>query len=278
MYLDSPEDAIQDEFDTMIFPEHQFGVNILGTENSVKSFKRVDLISFIEENLDTEKIVFSVVGNLDFKKVIKLSEKYFGNIPLKKTNRKRDSPQNCKASNITIEKNNNQAQVAIGRQAYALHHKNRLPFFALVNLLGGPGMNSRFNMSLREKYGLVYNIEANYTGFSDTGFFGIFFGTDPQNLNKSIKLVQKELDILKSKKLGLVQLKTLKDQLKGQLAMAEESNQGFMLMMAKSILDLNKLESISQLFKEIDQITPNLMMDLSNEMFENNQLSSLVYK
>lgn len=278
MYLDSPEDAIQDEFDAIVFPQHQLGVNILGTQESVKGFKREDFLNFISENLDTDKVILSVVGNLEAKKVRRMAEKYLGDIKHKNTQRIRLTPEKYFTQNQVLEKNNNQAHVAIGRQAYAMHHKNRLPFFALVNLLGGPGMNSRFNLTLREKYGLVYQIEANYTSFSDTGFFGIFFGTDPQNLNKSLKLVKKELEILKERKMGDVQIRTLKEQLKGQLAMAEESNQGFMLMMAKSILDLGKVETLGQIFHEIDEITPTVLQDLANEMFDNEVLSQLIYK
>lgn len=277
MYLDSPEDAIQDEFDSLIFPNHQLGVNILGTQESVQRFKRQDLIDFIDENLDTEKIVLSIVGNLDFKKVIKVSEKLLSDIPVKRRVKTRLSPTEYVSINHKIDKKNNQAHVAIGRPSYAIHDKNRLPFFALVNLLGGPGMNSRFNLSLREKYGLVYQIEASYSSFMDTGFFGIFFGTDPQNLNKAMRLVNKEMEQLMQKPLGLVQLKTLKDQLKGQLAMAEEGKQGYMLMMAKSLLDLEKVESLTQIFDDIDKIDQTVLMDLANDMFDKNQLSSLVY-
>jgi len=147
-----------------------------------------------------------------------------------------------------------------------------------VNLLGGPGMNSRFNLSLREKYGLVYQIEATYSSFLDTGFFGIFFGTDPQNLEKALKLVYKEMDLLKTKSLGEIQLKTLKEQLKGQLAMSEESKQGFMLMMAKSLLDLNKIEPIIQIFEDIDKISKITIQDLAVEMFDQKKLSVLIYK
>ena len=277
MYLDSPEDAIQDEFDSLIFPNHQLGVNILGTQESVQRFKRQDLIDFIDENLDTEKIVLSIVGNLDFKKVIKVSEKLLSDIPVKRRFKTRVSPIEYISTNHKIDKKNNQAHVAIGRPSYAIHDNNRLPFFALVNLLGGPGMNSRFNLSLREKYGLVYQIEASYSSFMDTGFFGIFFGTDPQNLNKAMRLVNKEMEQLMQKPLGLVQLKTLKDQLKGQLAMAEEGKQGYMLMMAKSLLDLEKVESLSQIFDDIDKIDQSVLMELANDMFDRNQLSSLVY-
>lgn len=277
MYLDSPEDAIQDEFDAYIFPKHQLGVNILGTQESVKSFTRDHFQEFIDQNIDTENIILSIVGNINPKDVKKVAEKYLNQIPFKKTSRKRNAPKEYYQISKHVAKDNNQAQVAIGRPSYAFNHNSRLPFFALVNLLGGPGMNSRFNMSLREKNGLVYQIEANYTSYLDTGFFGIFFGTDPQNLQKALKLIDKELLLLKTEKLGSLQLKTLKEQLKGQLAMAEESKQGFMLMMAKSILDMGKVETLNDIFTEIDKINESTLRDLSNEMFDDTQLSKLIY-
>jgi predicted Zn-dependent peptidase len=278
MYLDSPEDAIQDEFDTVVFPEHQLGVNILGTQESVKGFTREDFQTFIDENLDTSKIVVSVVGNLDFKKVVRVVEKFLRDIPAKHKDRIRTSPLVYSQKIEVIEKGNNQAHVAIGRPSYALNDTKRLPFFALVNLLGGPGMNSRFNLSLREKHGLVYQIEASYTSYFDTGMFAIFFGTDPQNLNKSLRLIDKEMSSLKNRPLGQIQLKTLKEQLKGQLAMSEESKQGYMLMMAKSLLDLDKVEPITKIFADIDAITNPVLAELANEMFDENELSRLIYK
>ena len=277
MYLDSAEDAIQDEFDGHIYPNHPLGINILGTEERVKSFKREDFSTFINQNISTDRIVFSIVGNLTEKQVRKLADKYLGDIPAKFSIKNRIAPDLNPVVKVSVSKENNQAQVAMGRQSYSFHHKNRLPFFTLVNLLGGPGMNSRFNLSLREKYGLVYTIEATYTGYSDTGFFGIFFGTDHQKVKQAFKLIYKEMDLLKEKKLGLLQLKSLKEQLKGQLAMAEESQQGFMLMMAKSILDQDKVESLVQIFKEIDDIRPETLQDLSNEMFQKDALSTLIY-
>jgi predicted Zn-dependent peptidase len=278
MYLDSPEDAIQDEFDSIIFPNHSLGVNILGTQESVRGFSRDDFGRFIQENLNTEGVVLSVVGNISFKKAVRVAEKYLKDIAAQTTGRIRVAPHEYSAQRIVIEKGNNQAQVAIGRPSFSLKDDKRIPFFALVNLLGGPGLNSRFNLSLREKYGLVYQIDASINSYSDTGIFSIFFGTDPQNLEKAFKIVDKELNLLKTKALGGVQLKTVKDQLKGQLAMAEEGKQGYMLMMAKSILDMGKVEPLDDIFTLIDEITSTDLMDLSNEMFEEKELSRLVYK
>ncbi len=277
MYLDSPEDAIQDEFDSIIFPKHAMGVNILGTTESVKGFKREDFQRFIAENLDTERTVLSIVGNLSFEKAVKVAERFLKDVPVVKTGRKRSAPNEYVPQNIRVKKDNNQAQVAIGSPSFSLSDSKRLPFFALVNLLGGPGMNSRFNLSLREKYGLVYQIEASLVSYSDTGLFSILFGTDQDNLNKAFKLVWKELNALKNKKLGSLQLKTLKDQLKGQLAMAEESKQGYMLMLAKSILDLGYVEPLQEIFSDIDRISAEGLQDLAMEAFNADYLSTLVY-
>ncbi|RFS17604.1 pitrilysin family protein [Emticicia sp. C21] len=277
MYQDSPEDAIQDDFDGIVFANHQLGANILGTQDSVKSFTRKSLQHFINENMDTDKIVFAIVGNIPFKKAVHIAEKYLKDIPSRKTHLKRTPPQSYLAQRVTITKTITQAHCAIGRPSYSLTDEHRLPFFMLVNLFGGPGMNSRLNMTLREKYGLVYGIDANYSPFIDTGFIGIYFATDKANLEKANALILKEMQLLKDKPLGKLQLHTAKEQLMGQLAMAEESNQSYMLMMAKSILDLGRVESLENIFSEIRKIEAEELQTITKEMFDEDQLSYLTF-
>jgi predicted Zn-dependent peptidase len=277
MYYDSPEDALQDDFDQVVFKNHPLGGNILGTPETVKSFTREQLQSFIGENLDTERVVFSSVSNLPFSKVKKIASKYLSDIPHRTSERKRFAPENYEPQRVTVERPITQAQCAIGRPSYALADTRRLPFFMLVNLLGGPGMNSRLNMNLREKYGLVYSIEASYTPFLDTGFLGIYFGTDQKHLDRSSTLISRELKALREKTLTKLQLHNTKEQLMGQLAMSEESNQSFMLTMGKSILDTDKLDSLEEIFKEIREVDAGLMQDLANEMFDENRLSYLTF-
>lgn len=277
MYYDSPEDAIQDDFDELVFQNHQLGRNILGNTESVRSFMKEDLQNFIAENLDTHRVVVSSVSKLSFHKVIKQAEKYLANIPARKSAQIRKAPEIYSPQNLVTKRGMSQAQVAMGRPAYSLTDERRLPFFMLVNLLGGPGMNSRFNLSLREKHGLVYSIDANYTPFLDTGFLGVFFGTEPKNLNKAQALISKELKLLCEKTLTTRQLRDLKQQLMGQLAMSEESNQGFMLMMAKSILDMGKVDSLKEIFVEIEAVTSAQLQEIANEMFDESQWSKLIY-
>lgn len=277
MYQDSPEDAIQDDFDSIIFANHQLGANILGTQDSVKSFTRKSLQQFINENMDTDKIVFSIVGNIPFKKAIHIAEKYLKDIPKRQTEIKRTPPQSYLPQRVNITKTITQAHCAIGRPSYSLGDTRRLPFFMLVNLFGGPGMNSRLNMTLREKNGLVYSIDASYSPFIDTGFLGIYFATDKANLDKALALIVKEMQLLKEKPLGKLQLHTAKEQLMGQLAMAEESNQSYMLMMAKSILDVGRVETLESIFSEIKKIESDQLQTITQEMFDESQLSYLTF-
>ena len=277
MYYDSPEDAIQDDFDEVVFQDHQLGRNILGNQDSVRAFTREHLKEFIHQNLDTERIVVSSVGRLPFKQVVRLAEKYFRDIPAKKTERLRTPPTVYVPKTERVARRITQAQCAIGRPSYALTDDRRLPFFMLVNLLGGPGMSSRFNMSLREKYGLVYGIDASYSPYLDTGFFGIFFGTEISQLNRSMSLIYKELKTVRDKPLTTNQLHVVKEQLMGQLAMSEEGNMSFMLMMAKSILDTNRIDSLGEIFAEIRAVTAPQLQDLANEMFVEDQLSTLIF-
>ncbi|MES2795704.1 MAG: pitrilysin family protein [Bacteroidota bacterium] len=277
MYYDSPEDAIQDDFDELLFANHQLGKNILGNQESVSNFTREDLLKFIDENLDTERIVIASTGNLDFKQIKKITEKYVNEIPFKKTTRNRIKPESYTTQIQQVSRKITQAQVALGRPSYGLNHKNRVPFFMIANHLGGPAMNSRFNVSLREKNGLVYSIDANYTPYVDTGFIGIYFGTEQQKIEKSLDLIRKELNLVKEKLMSSNQLFTLKNQLKGQLAMAEESNMGFMQMMAKSLLDMDKIDSLEEIFSQIEEVSANQLQDISNEMFDEKDLSSLTF-
>ena len=277
MYLDTPEDAIVDEFDAVIFRNHQLGNNILGTRDSVSGFQKADFRKFLDQNLSTDRLVFASVSNLPFEKVVKLAEKYLANVPGRTLTRQRKQFNTYQPQAFTLEKAINQAHCVIGAPAYALSDPKRIPFFMLSNILGGPGMNSRLNLAVREKFGLVYTIDASYTAYVDTGLFNIYFGTEKKQLNRTTDLVLKELKKLREKPLGSVQLHTAKEQLMGQLAMAEESNIGYMMMMGKSILDLNKVDSLNEIFDQIRRTSAAELQEIANHVLTETKLSFLNY-
>ncbi len=277
MYYDAPDDAIQDEFDQVVFDKHPLGMNILGTAESVRSFNRNDFKQFIAEHINTEKLIFCSVGNVPFKKVLKYAEKYLSHIPAFSAKKERLPFLHYTPAIKQVDRSITQAHCAIGRDAYAIGSDKRLPFFMLSNILGGPGMNSRLNLALREKHGFVYAIDATYQAYTDTGLFAIFFGTEPKQLNRSINLVNRELKKLREVPLGTVQLHTAKEQIMGQLAMAEENNVSFMLMMGKSLLDLERIDSLDDIFEKIRSVSAKDLQDLANDMFDESKLSRLTY-
>lgn len=277
MYQDNPEDAIQDELDTLVFKDHQFGNNILGTQESVGGFKKEDFDKFLSDNIDTSRIVFSSMGNYSMKSLLKIVNKYLSPIEGKKNVQSRSEIDLHKPSHVEKNKDLSQSHVGLGTRAYSIHSDNKIPFFVLNNLLGGQNMNSRLNLELREKYGLVYHVESNFQPYTNTGMFSIFYATEPKKMAKSFALIEKVLRKMKEIPLGEKQLRSAKDQIKGQLAMSEENNQNYMLMMAKSILDYDRIDSLESVFEKIDIISSYDVIDLSREILDIDQMSTLIY-
>ena len=276
MYFDDPEDSLQDEFDNVIFEGHSLGMNILGSEKTVRNFKRKDFQEFVKSHLDTRKIIFSCVGNVSMEQVVKLAEKYLGPVPRVTSRKVRKSFSGYKPTEVVLKRNVKQARCAIGRTSYKLSDQKRGTFYMLTNILGGGGMNSKLNMALREKYGFVYSIGAQFVPFTDTGLFMISFGTEQAQMKKSIELVKLELQKMRDRPMGVKQLAAAKEQLLGQIAMAEESNINFMIMMARNLLDLGKVTRLEEMFERVKNTSAAKLQELSNEMFVEEKLSYLI--
>ena len=277
MYRDAPDDSIQDELDELVFENHALGRNILGTEETVGRFTQQDFFDFISSRMDTSQIVFSVVGNISFEKALKVIEGPLSAIPSKRTLYVRSGFHDYKPRHKTIERDVTQSLCAIGRPAYSQHDKNRFKLYLLNNILGGPSMNSKLNLSLRENYGYVYSVESSYQAYSDTGFFGIFFGTEEKTLKKSLAVVHREMDKLRGKKLGSIQLHMAKEQAIGQMAMAEENYSALMLVYGKSLLDHGKIDPLDAIFAKIRTTTAEEIQEIAQEILNPDQLSYLIY-
>lgn len=276
MYFDSPDDSLQDEFETIVYPNHPMGMNILGRTKTVNSFRKKDFVQFVRNNMSTDKIVFSCVGNISLENVERIAKTYLEVIPRKKAIVKRKKIPLYSPGEATLQRPVKQAKCAIGRDAYPINHENRIPLFLLVNILGGPGMNSRLNLALREKHGFVYSIDAHYIPYTDTGMFAVFFGTEPKQLDRCISLVKKEMYRFCEKPLSSRQLASAKEQIKGQLAMAEENNLSLMLMMGRSLIDLGRVQPLDEIYKTIDKTTSMKLMKIARDIFDENALSYLV--
>lgn len=277
-YKDSPSELIFDEFEEVLFDGHPIARNILGTPANVKKFTRKNIFDFIGRNYHTDQIVLSSVGSLPFAKIVKFAEKYFGPMPEKIRSEKRTGFHNYQPLKRVVQKDTFQAHCIIGNIAYDHQHPRRMGMVLLNNILGGQSMNSRLNMSLRERNGLAYNIESNYTAYSDTGQFSIYFGTDKENLDRAFSLINKELRQLKDREMGMQQLSKARKQLIGQLAISSENREDLMLTIGKSYLLYDKVDSLEQVYQKIDSLTAQEILEIANEILDESQTSTLIYQ
>ena len=276
-YEDTPSELIFDDFEELVFPNHPLGRNILGKPELLRQFKSEDALRFTNRYYRPDNMVFFVQGNVDFKRVVRLLEKAVSDIPATITERNRIKPELYIPQNKTIHRDTHQAHVMIGCRSYDTHDKKRTALYLLNNILGGPGMNSRLNVALRERSGLVYNVEANLTSYTDTGLFSIYFGTDQEDVKRCIRLVHKELKRLREKPLSSPQLTTAQKQIIGQIGVAADNFENNALNMAKTYLHYNKYEEPQEVYKRIQSLTPQDLWEVANEMFCEENLSTLIY-
>lgn len=277
-YEDSPGELIFDDFEDMIFRGHPLGHNILGRPELLKQFQTTDLLSFTRRYYQPANMVFFIQGRADFKRLILLLEKQMSDIPVIAMNNCRLPPPLYVPEQLVMSKDTHQAHVMLGRRSYNAYDDKRTALYLLNNILGGPGMNSRLNVSLRERRGLVYNVESNLTSYTDTGAFSIYFGTDSEDIDTCLKLTNQELRRLRDQKMTSLQLDAAKKQLIGQICVSSDNYENNALNMGKTYLHYNRYDDLSYLCQRIDALKADEVLEVANEMLAEGSLTTLIYK
>lgn len=277
MYADSPEEMIVDEFYERVFFDHPLGTNILGQKERILNYSRNDLLSFVKKLLSSERMVVSYSGPMPLAKILSWCNTSFDQT-LKTQKLQGSKPLRNGIFNVRKSTAHHQCHVVYGGLACSMFDEDKTAAMLLANMLGGPALNSLLNISLREKKGITYGVDAAFNYFSDTGLFYIQWTADAENLNKSIKIVKHELQKFAARPFSTKQLELYKTQLKGQMIISEESNQGLMLMMGRSLLDFDEIEPLEKVLEEIKLITPNTLHALAQTIFDPGNLSLLVYQ
>ena len=272
-YNDSPAELIYDEFENMLFKGHPLGHNILGTREQVKTFTSTHAQHFTNRYYRPDNAILFAYGNVDFKKLVKLLEDKDMGRPATSFS----TPSSIIiAPDTTTSEIHHQAHVMLGSKSFAFNDPRRMPLFLLNNILGGPGMNARLNLSLREKHGLVYIVESTMTSYSDNGVWSVYFGCDHHDIKRCLRLVNIELDRMMQHPLSERQLSAAKRQLKGQIAIACDNREQYALDFAKNFLHYDKERDIDTLFQQIDAITAEQILQVAQICFAPNQLQLLV--
>lgn len=277
-YEDSPSDLIFDDFENLIFKGHSLGRNILGDPNLLRTFGSDDALNWTRRFYKPSNMVFFFYGNVDFRHLVRCVEKYVGEIPDSKAEKLYVPLPDYLPERRVIHRDTHQAHVMIGCRSYDAHNEKRTGLYLLNNILGGPGMNSRLNIALREHRGLVYSVESNLTSYTDTGVFSIYFGCDPKDVDTCLTLVEKELKRLCMARLTDSQLAAAKKQIIGQIAVASDNFENLALDMGKTFLHYNRYESQEEVFQRIEALSADCLMEVANEIFDGHRRSVLIYQ
>lgn len=277
-YLDMPSEEIYDVFEDVVFKNHPLGRNILGTSELVKSFKRDDILSFMASNYSTDNMVLATIGDISFEDFQKTAMRFFGHRPAHRVANRRHPFSSYVPRMVEMDRHNHLSHCMIGSLAPSFGHPHKRTMVLLNNILGGPAMNSRLSLNIREKYGFAYSIESQYNAYSDVGLFSVYMGVDPESMDKAINLVYKELNKLCTQKLGTMQLHHAKQQLIGQLALGRESGMSELLAVTRSMLMGEPIESIPEIIHTIEVITADDLMNQANEVFNRECLTTLIFR
>ena len=303
-YNDSPAELIYDEFENIIFKGSPLGHNILGTAEQVRSFKTEDALRFTRKLYRPDNTIFFAYGDIDFKKLVRLLKKSFlseeRRVKSEETTfgDRRESQFNSpeaqaqfniqhstfntqhsfEGQTIVMQKNTHQAHVMIGTRAYDVNDSRRMPLYLLNNMLGGPGMNAKLNLALREHNGLVYTVESTMVAYGDTGIWSIYFGCDEHDVKRCLRLVRKELDKFMQKPLSEAQLKAAKKQIKGQVGVACDNRENFALDFGKSFLHYGWEKNVDRLYEQVDEITTEQIQAVAQELFDKDRLTTLIFR
>ena len=293
-YNDSPAELIYDEFENIIFKGSPLGHNILGTAEQVRSFKTEDALRFTRKLYRPDNAIFFAYGDIDFKKLVRLLKKSFLSEERRVKSEKFNSPEaqaqfniqhstfntqhSFEGQTIVMQKNTHQAHVMIGTRAYDVNDSRRMPLYLLNNMLGGPGMNAKLNLALREHNGLVYTVESTMVAYGDTGVWSIYFGCDEHDVKRCLRLVRKELDKFMQKPLSEAQLKAAKKQIKGQVGVACDNRENFALDFGKSFLHYGWEKNVDRLYEQVDEITAEQIQTVAQELFDKDRLTTLIFR
>lgn len=276
-YNDSPSELIYDDFDELIFANSPIGRNILGKAEILETFNSQKLTDFVSRCHTTDNLVFFSLGKTDFSKIIRLAERLF-DVPASQRQFVRQAPQNYSPNSIKASKDTFQTHCLLGNRAFQLDHPDRVALVLLNNILGGPNMSSRLNMSIRERNGLAYNVESNLSTYVDTGVWTVYFGCDPKNAKRCLQLIGKELHRLRTQPLEVRQLQTAKLQMEGQMMIANENKENLILAMAKLFLHQNQCWSDEEIHERIMAVSAEKLHTIASDLFKEEHLTQLMFE
>ena len=276
-YNDSPAELIYDQYEEFAYKGHPLAHNILGSKRNVKRFSPDSLLKFMRGNYTPSRMVITVSGNVTFNRLVRLCEKYFGHYENHPSAINRTEKPQFQIFDRHINRHTHQAHLLIGCEAPDVYHTDKTAFTLLNNILGGPAMNSRLNVAVREHHGFCYNIESQYIPFSDTGLFYIYAGVDPEALEKARRLIIDELARISNTPLTSAQLRSAQRQMTGQMAINDDYGLNEMQSIGKAFLCYDHVNTLEEMNADLLAVTADDLLRVAQERFNPDRFSTLIY-
>lgn len=299
-YNDSPAELIFDEFENILFDGHPLGHNILGSTERVHAFTTADALRFARKHYRTDNAVFFAYGDINFAQLVRMLKRATEGmavgaaepnlLPLgaaAEPSAHRVEPSKAVPTKeiasplwgrvILSDRDTHQAHVVMGCRSYDAHDPRRTTLYLLNNMLGGPGMNARLNVALRERHGLVYTVESSMVSYSDTGVWCTYFGCDHHDTRRCLRLVRHELNRFMQAPLSESQLRAAKRQLIGQIGVACDSRESFALDFGRIYLHYGLEKDIEALCRRVEAVTADSLMEVARDLFAPENLTTLIF-
>ena len=279
-YNDSPSELIYDDFENMVFEGSSLAMPILGTKKTLRRISKSPEIAlnWMKTHYRPERMVLFVLGNVTTQQVVAAAERELGELSSTTSITSTTSTtSNPSATTRTYRRHTHQTHIMLGARSYPIGHQKQLTMYLLNNILGGGSMSSRLYLSLREKHGLVYNIDSQAVPLSDTGYWNIYLACEPQHKEQCLELCHKELKQLRDTRLTAAQLQRALRQLEGQMAISAENQENNALAMAKQMLYHHHAPAWQETFAKVKEITSTQLQDVANEVFAPEKIYTLLY-
>lgn len=276
MYEDAPEDIIFDHIEALVYKDHGLGRPIVGFPETVRSFSREGVMSYLDVHYTPDRMVLAAAGNVDHDQLVALAEEAFAVSDREASKKTRTSVNGYVPEQVVSHRAIHQAHLVLATRGYAIHDDRRVALSVLNTLLGG-GMSSRLNQNIREKYGYCYNIYSYLNLHLDTGDFGIYMGTDAAKVERSKKLIFRELDKLRDKAVGPRALNQARNQVKGSLMLGLESMSNRMMRIGRQELYFGRYFSLDEIIEAVDAVSAEDLQALAEDLLVPERFSSVVF-
>lgn len=279
-YNDSPSELIYDQFENIVFSGHPLGHNILGTQERLRAYTTADALRFTGKHYRPENAVFFAYGDISFSRLVRLLERATSDFPAHAPLRERSlttpvPPYTPREE--AVSRGTHQAHVMTGSRGYDVNDGRRFTLYLMNNILGGPGMNARLNIALRERHGLVYTVDSSMVNYSDTGLWCAYFGCDPHDVAKCRRLVRRELDKMAEKPLSATALAAAKRQIKGQIGVACDNRESFAIDFGRSYLHHGIEKDPARLMARVDEVTAEGIQAVAQDIFDKDRMTTLMF-